>query len=47
MAYSKEYGVENYIKPVRCDIGDYVITPNQFDVIIAVSSLEHVKSIET
>lgn len=47
MAYSKEHGVENFIEPVRCDIGEYAIQPNQFDVIIAVSSLEHVNSKET
>lgn len=46
MAYSKEFGVKDYITPIECDIGDYTITPDQFDIIVAVSSLEHVKSRE-
>jgi 2-polyprenyl-3-methyl-5-hydroxy-6-metoxy-1,4-benzoquinol methylase len=47
MANSKQFGVQDYIKPVMSDIGEYVIFPNQFDIIVAVSSLEHVRSKET
>lgn len=46
MAYSSQYGVDHYIKPVCCDIGDYAILNDQFDLIVAVSSLEHVKSLD-
>ncbi|XEC93807.1 class I SAM-dependent methyltransferase [Paenibacillus tarimensis] len=43
-AYSKEYGVEDYIKTIGCDIGEYDICPNHYDMIVAVSTLEHVRS---
>jgi SAM-dependent methyltransferase len=46
ISYSRIYHVEPHILPVQADIGDYPITPNEYDFIIAVSSLEHVKSKE-
>ncbi|HDR7437358.1 TPA: class I SAM-dependent methyltransferase [Bacillus anthracis] len=44
--YSKEYGVINNIKTEQAAIENYYIQPNTYDYIVAVSSLEHVKSIE-
>lgn len=43
-AYSKKYNVENEILSVKADIGDYPILKNEYDFIVAVSSLEHVAS---
>ncbi len=40
--YSETYQVRDVIESVKADIGDYQIKPNEFDFIIAVSSLEHV-----
>lgn len=42
--YSKEYKVEEVIRTEKADIGNYKIKPNEFDFIVAVSSLEHVQS---
>lgn len=44
--YSKHYKVEKVIRTEKADIGNYKIKPNEFDYIIAVSALEHVKSEE-
>lgn len=42
--YSVMYGVEALLEDVVADISDYVIAPETFDYIVAVSSLEHVHS---
>ncbi|MCH1627715.1 class I SAM-dependent methyltransferase [Ferdinandcohnia quinoae] len=42
--YSKKYDVEDVIRTVKADIGNYEIIPNEYDLIIAVSALEHVRS---
>ncbi|BAC12270.1 hypothetical conserved protein [Oceanobacillus iheyensis HTE831] len=42
--YSKIYHVEDRIQAVKQDIGTYPIYPNTYDFIIAVSSLEHVRT---
>lgn len=42
--YSKEYHVEEVIQTEKADIGNYEILPNEYDFIVAVSTLEHVKS---
>ncbi|MFJ5763154.1 class I SAM-dependent methyltransferase [Neobacillus sp. NPDC093182] len=42
--YSEEYGVEEVIETKKADIGNYEITNNKFDFIVAVSTLEHVES---
>ncbi|WP_439876303.1 class I SAM-dependent methyltransferase [Bacillus mycoides] len=44
--YSKEYGVFEYIKTEHSAIENYYISSNTYNYIIAVSSLEHVRSIE-
>ncbi len=44
--YSKKYGLINNIKTEQAAIENYYIQPNTYDYIVAVSSLEHVKSIE-
>ncbi len=44
--YSKQYNVEEVIRTEKADIGNYEIKPNVFDFIVAVSTLEHVKSEE-
>ncbi|EEL70618.1 hypothetical protein bcere0026_23760 [Bacillus mycoides] len=44
--YSKEYGVYEVIKTKHSAIEDYYIAPNTYDYIVAVSSLEHLKSEE-
>ncbi|PGU07714.1 MULTISPECIES: class I SAM-dependent methyltransferase [Bacillus cereus group] len=44
--YSKEYGIINTIKTVQAAIENYHIDANAYDYIVAVSSLEHVKSEE-
>ncbi|WP_212936873.1 class I SAM-dependent methyltransferase [Bacillus hominis] len=44
--YSKEHGVFEYIKTEQAAIEDYYIAPNTYDYIVAVSSLEHVRSID-
>lgn len=42
--YSKQYQVDEVIQTEKADIGDYEVKPNEFDFIVAVSALEHVKS---
>jgi len=42
--YSEEHGVQEIIRSVQADIGNFSITPNTYDYIVAVSSLEHVES---
>lgn len=42
--YSKQYGIEQYIIPRVSDIEQFRIEPNEYDMIIAVSALEHVSS---
>ncbi|WP_283750260.1 class I SAM-dependent methyltransferase [Bacillus cereus] len=44
--YSKEHGVFEYIKTEQSAFEDYYISSNSYNYIIAVSSLEHVRSIE-
>ncbi|WP_342422604.1 class I SAM-dependent methyltransferase [Paenibacillus sp. FSL E2-0178] len=43
-SYSKEYGVEQYIVARLSDIEQFTIEPDEYDIIVAVSSLEHVSS---
>ncbi|MDF2963268.1 MAG: class SAM-dependent methyltransferase [Paenibacillus sp.] len=43
-SYSRQYGVSDYIRTQLSDIGDYPIAVNHFDLIIAVSALEHIAS---
>lgn len=42
--YSNEYHVEDIIQTEKADIGNYEIQPNEFDLVVAVSTLEHVNS---
>ncbi|MEC5425251.1 class I SAM-dependent methyltransferase [Virgibacillus sp. C22-A2] len=42
--YSKEYKVEDTIQTEKADIGYYEIMPDEYDFIVAVSTLEHVHS---
>lgn len=42
--YAREYGVEAYIRSVLGDIGHVPIPADTYDLIVAVSSLEHVSS---
>lgn len=42
--YSRQYGVEEKIHPVQADIGDFPIRPNEYDLIVSVSALEHMQS---
>ncbi|MBJ8005170.1 MULTISPECIES: methyltransferase domain-containing protein [Bacillus cereus group] len=44
--YSKEHGVFEYIQTEQSALEDYYISSNSYNYIIAVSSLEHVRSIE-
>ncbi|MEO4052981.1 class I SAM-dependent methyltransferase [Solibacillus sp. CAU 1738] len=44
MQYSKEYNVEEVILTEKADIGNYEIKRNHYDLIVAISSLEHVQS---
>lgn len=43
-SYSRQFGVEPYIVPILSDIEHFSIEPNEYDIIIAVSSLEHMSS---
>lgn len=43
-SYSQQFGVEPYIVPILSDIEHFAIEPNEYDIIVAVSSLEHVSS---
>ncbi|KIL51951.1 class I SAM-dependent methyltransferase [Jeotgalibacillus soli] len=45
-AYGDEYEVAEFIFPVKEDIGTFSIQENEYDYIVAVSSLEHVESEE-
>ncbi|HWI49892.1 MAG TPA: class I SAM-dependent methyltransferase [Rummeliibacillus sp.] len=45
--YSNEFNVEQIIVFHKEDIADFVIHPNEYDYIVAVSSLEHVGSRDT
>lgn len=42
--YSEEYEVEEVIETVKADIGHYEINKNEYDLIVAVSTLEHIES---
>ncbi|MFB5087754.1 class I SAM-dependent methyltransferase [Psychrobacillus sp. PGGUH221] len=42
--YSKEYKVEEVILTEKADLGNYEIKTNEYDLIVAISSLEHVES---
>jgi 2-polyprenyl-3-methyl-5-hydroxy-6-metoxy-1,4-benzoquinol methylase len=42
--YSKVYEVEKIIETVKSDIGNYHIAESEYDLIVAVSALEHVES---
>lgn len=42
--YSKMYQVDKVIETVKADIGNYQIAENEYDLIIAVSTLEHVET---
>lgn len=42
--YSKEHKVEEVILAEKADIGNYEIKTNEYDFIVAISSLEHVQS---
>ncbi|WP_336046969.1 class I SAM-dependent methyltransferase [Solibacillus ferritrahens] len=42
--YSKEYRVEEVIVTKKADIGSFKINKNEYDLIVAISSLEHVQS---
>lgn len=42
--YSEDHHVQEAMELVTCDIADYEIKRNTFDLIVAVSSLEHVAS---
>lgn len=44
--YSEEFNVKEVIQTEKADIGDYLIKPNEYDLIIAISSIEHVRSEE-
>ncbi|RCW50364.1 class I SAM-dependent methyltransferase [Paenibacillus prosopidis] len=46
MSYSRQHSVDHYLEPILSDIGDYNIPIHEFDFIVAVSALEHVKSVE-
>lgn len=45
--YSKRYEIEPYIIPRLSDIEQFRIEPNEYDMIVAVSALEHVSSENT
>lgn len=42
--YSINYKVEEVIQTEKADIGNYEIKQNEYDLIVAISSLEHVQS---
>lgn len=42
--YSKEYEVDKVIETIKADIGHYKIATNEYDFILAVSTLEHIES---
>lgn len=43
-AYAHTYHVEDEILPVQCSIEEFSIAANRYDLILAVSALEHVSS---
>lgn len=43
-SYSQKYGVEQYIESRRSDIEQFTIDQDRYDMIIAVSALEHISS---
>ncbi|WP_137790687.1 class I SAM-dependent methyltransferase [Bacillus sp. E(2018)] len=45
--YSTEFKVNEFIKPINADISSFEIKKDTYDLIVAVSSLEHVDSVET
>lgn len=44
--YSKQFDVENYIRADRSEIEAFVIQEEAYDLIVAVSTLEHLRSVE-
>ena len=44
--YAKAYDVVDHIKPVTTSIEDYDFTKDTYDFVIAVSTLEHIESLE-
>jgi len=44
MSYGEQFDVHDRLRPIAGDIGDYIIPAKEYDYIVAVSSLEHVKS---
>ena len=44
---AKRYQVEPAIKGIVCPIDDYIIQPGHYDLIIAVSALEHMDSLDS
>jgi SAM-dependent methyltransferase len=44
IGYSKVYGVEKVIEPVKANLDNYFIRPDTYDLIVAISSLEHTSS---
>ncbi|WP_275667923.1 SAM-dependent methyltransferase [Paenibacillus oryzisoli] len=47
LAYSEQFGVRGQIETYHSDIGEYEVTGDTYDYIVAVSSLEHVDSERT
>ncbi len=45
--YSKEFEVLDHITPINADISTYEIKEDAYDLIVAVSSLEHADSVES
>lgn len=43
-SYSQKFGVEQYIETRLSDIEQFIIEQNEYDIIVAVSALEHVSS---
>ncbi|MGY3717371.1 class I SAM-dependent methyltransferase [Sutcliffiella cohnii] len=44
MQYSRKYKVDEVMETIKADIGQYEIKKNEYDFIVAVSTLEHVES---
>lgn len=44
MAYGKQYEVDSCIEPVQSDIEQFAIARSEYDLIVAVSALEHVST---
>lgn len=45
-SYCKEFHVSQYIEPIQSSIEDFKIVEEDYDLVVAVSSLEHVESEE-